>query len=187
MANRLGLEIAINRKVRVLWDGSEGYDCIKTNPQWIDCVSNFGSGVISFSIPYLFSTPRGWSLWVGGPSNDPMDGVAPLEGIVETGWTPFTFTMNWRMTMIDEWATFHAGQAIARVFPIRIAPIKELEFNLRGKDALPKRKRADYERWYEERADFQEKLKRQDPSLIGQERPHRYANGAKHSRLAVKV
>jgi len=183
MANRLGLEITINREVKLKWDGSDNYNCIKIIPEWIDCVSHFGSGIVSFSIPYLFHTPRGWSLWVGGPGNDPMDGIAPLEGIVETEWSPYSFTMNWRMTMVDQWVTFVAGQAIARVVPIQIAPIQSLEFQAQAKKAMPARKLAEYERWWAGREDFLDKLQKLDTSLIGQSTGHEYARGARHKKL----
>src|SRR5262245_52112362 len=31
--------------------------------------SHFGNGIITFSFPYLFRTPRGINLWVKGPTN----------------------------------------------------------------------------------------------------------------------
>ena len=46
--------------------------------------SHFGEAVLTFSLPYLFRTPRGVNLWVKGPSNWIKDGIQPLEGIVET-------------------------------------------------------------------------------------------------------
>ena len=183
IANRLGIEITLNREVKLKWDGSDRYDCIKSVPQWIDCGSHFGSGIVSFSIPYLFRTPRGWSLWVGGPANEPMDGIAPLEGIVETGWTPYTFTMNWRMTMVDQWVTFVAGQAIARVVPIRIAPIQKLQFKLEAKSDLPKRKLAEYERWWATRNDFLDKLRKHDPEAVNKAWQKDYVRGARHKKL----
>ena len=35
---------------------------------------------------------------VRGPTNSPKDGIAALDGIIETDWAHSTFTMNWRFT-----------------------------------------------------------------------------------------
>jgi hypothetical protein len=59
---------------------------------------HFGCGVLTFRVSYLFRTPPGVNLWVKGPPNQPQDGIAPLEGIIETDWSPSTFTMNWKFT-----------------------------------------------------------------------------------------
>jgi hypothetical protein len=68
--------------------------------------SHFGSGVVTFSLPFLFRTPPGVNLWVKGPSNWPKDGICPLEGVVETDWASSTFTMNWKVTRVCEWVGF---------------------------------------------------------------------------------
>ena len=61
-------------------------------------LSAFGEGVLTFHINGLFRTPPGWNLWVGGSPNSPKDGIYPLTGVIETDWSPYTFTMNWRFT-----------------------------------------------------------------------------------------
>ena len=42
----------------------------------------------------------------------------PLEGIIETDWAPFTFTMNWRFTRKRTWVTFEKDEPICRLVPI---------------------------------------------------------------------
>ncbi len=81
-------------------------------------VSNFGSGTVTFSLPYLFRTPRGINLWVKGPTNSIKDGIQPLEGIVETDWLPFTFTMNWRLTRTHHEVHFDRGEPICMIIPV---------------------------------------------------------------------
>lgn len=82
-------------------------------------VSLFGSGVITFHIEGLFRTPPGWNLWVGGSPNLAKDGIAALTGVVETDWSPFTFTMNWRFTRPGHWVRFEAGEPICFFFPVQ--------------------------------------------------------------------
>jgi hypothetical protein len=80
--------------------------------------SHFGGGVVTFSIPYLFRTPRGVNLWVKGPSNCIKDGAQALEGIVETDWLPATFTMNWKLTRPHYPVRFERGEPICMVVPV---------------------------------------------------------------------
>ncbi|HTU22246.1 MAG TPA: DUF6065 family protein [Gemmataceae bacterium] len=80
--------------------------------------SHFGSGIVTFSIPYLFRTPRGLNLWVKGPTNYIKDGVHPLEGIVETDWLPATFTMNWKLTRPYHTVRFERGEPICMIVPV---------------------------------------------------------------------
>src|SRR3546814_13729675 len=64
--------------------------------------THFGSGIVTFSLGHLFRTSPGVNLWIKGPSNRPKDGASPLEGIIETDWSPYTFTMNWQLTRRSE-------------------------------------------------------------------------------------
>ncbi len=81
-------------------------------------VALFGQGVLTFHVFGLFRTEPGWNLWIGGSPNRPKDAIFPLTGVVETDWSPFTFTMNWRFTRPDTWVRFEADEPIAFVFPV---------------------------------------------------------------------
>ena len=80
--------------------------------------SHFGYGVLTFSPPFLFRTPKGINLWVKGPANRIKDGVQALEGIVETDWANSTFTMNWKVTRPFEWIRFERDEPICMLVPI---------------------------------------------------------------------
>ena len=80
--------------------------------------------MITFHIEGIFRTPPGWNLWVGGSPNRGKDGISPLTGIVETDWSPFTFTMNWRFTRPGQWIHFDALEPICFLFPVQRAAIE---------------------------------------------------------------
>jgi hypothetical protein len=80
--------------------------------------AHFGAGVLTFSLGHLFQTSPGINLYVKGPPNVPKDGIVALEGIVETDWSPATFTMNWLFTRKNFPVTFEAGESYCRIFPI---------------------------------------------------------------------
>lgn len=84
-----------------VWDGGERENAVRIRPDpgtHAPAVSHFGSGTLTFHIPCLFKTDSGTNLFVTGPLNRPKDGIAALTGIIETDWSPYTFTMNWRFT-----------------------------------------------------------------------------------------
>lgn len=79
--------------------------------------SVFGQGILTWTVPYVFRTPPGYNLHVRGPSNWPKDGIAPLEGIVETDWADQTFTINWKLTRPNHVVSFSKGEPICMVVP----------------------------------------------------------------------
>ena len=101
IANQAGWEVLNPAAFTARWNGKAGLDAISIRfdgePDPL-VGSHFGHGVLTFSLGYLFRTSKSHNLWVKGPANLPKDGIAPLEGIIETDWAPFTFTMNWQFT-----------------------------------------------------------------------------------------
>jgi hypothetical protein len=127
--------------------------------------SHFGNGVITFSIPYLFRTPRGINLWVKGPTNWIKDGIQPLEGIVETDWLPATFTMNWKLTRPHHSVHFERGEPICMVVPIPRGLSEEMEPVYAPLDADPELAR-EYREWERSRAAFNADLAGQRPEAV---------------------
>jgi hypothetical protein len=124
--------------------------------------SLFGSGIITIHIEGVIRTPPGWNLWVSGPPNSPKDGVAPLSGVVESDWSPYTFTMNWKVTRTDEWVRFDENEPICFFFPIqrgslerfapRVAPMSD--------DAGLS---AQFDQWSRARLEFHQQMQRDLP------------------------
>jgi hypothetical protein len=115
--------------------------------------SHFGSGIVTFSIPYLFRTPRGINLWVKGPTNSIKDGAHPLEGIVETDWLTATFTMNWKLTRPRMPVTFKAGEPICMIVPIPRGLAEELDAVQSPMTSEPQLE-AEYQEWVQSRSRF---------------------------------
>ncbi len=119
--------------------------------------SHFGSGVVTFSIPYLFRTPKGVNLWVKGPTNQIKDGAQPLEGIVETDWLTATFTMNWKLTRPRMPVTFKAGEPICMIVPIPRGLAEELDA-VRTPMTSDPQVLAEYQEWERSRSQFMSDL-----------------------------
>lgn len=125
IANQAGWMILNAWAFTATWNGGPGKNDIQIDfaddaPGRVRyAVSHFGSGVLTFSIPYLFRTPAGFNIHARGPANMPKDGIAPLEGIIETDWSDATFTMNWKFTRPNHKVTFAQDEPIAMIAPVR--------------------------------------------------------------------
>jgi Family of unknown function (DUF6065) len=120
VANQWGWQMLCPADVRVTWDG--GPDLanlfVEVDPQFAPTIlSQFGRGIVTFSPPWLFRTPPGWDLMVKGPANRWKVNCAPLDGIIETWWLPYTFTMNWKLIEPGE-VRFQKGESLCQLIPI---------------------------------------------------------------------
>jgi hypothetical protein len=120
MANQWGWQVLCPADVRVVWDGSPGPDGLRVevDPQYAVAVkSQFGAGIVTFSPPWLFRTPPGWDLYAKGPGNRWKSNCVPLEGVIETWWLNYTFTLNWKLLQPGE-VTFAQGESLAQLIPV---------------------------------------------------------------------
>ncbi|QEH31998.1 hypothetical protein OJF2_04670 [Aquisphaera giovannonii] len=120
IANQWGWQVLCPTDVRVTWDGSPGPDglVVEADPAYAPAIkSQFGSGIVTFSPPWLFRTSTGWDLLTKGPGNRWKPNCVPLEGVVETWWLNYTFTINWKVVepgVVD----FAKGESLAQLVPV---------------------------------------------------------------------
>ena len=123
MANCSGWEILCPIGLTIEWDGGLMEENIRITgdepwpPVKNVADSHFRRGIVTFHTGHLFRTDPGWSVWTMGPPNEPKDGIYPLQGVVETEWLPFPFTMNWQMTRPGKVRFEKALEALHRVRP----------------------------------------------------------------------
>src|SRR4051794_39084003 len=117
-------------------------------------VALFGQGVITFHIEGILRTPEGWNLWVGGPPNGAKDGIAPLGAVIETDWSPYTFTMNWRFTRANHWIRFEENEPFCFFFPVERGRVAGIEPRIRPLEEEPGLREA-FETWSRSRNAFQ--------------------------------
>ncbi len=161
MANQVGWEVLNPVDFTARWNGRPGLDAIriKFHGEPLPLVgSHFGHGVLTFTPGYLFRTTKAHNLWIKGPANAPKDGIAPLEGIIETDWAPFTFTMNWKFTRKRLKVTFEKDEPIACLMPYPRFYAGKFEPELRNINEDAKLY-AQYTGWRDDRLRFNEELK----------------------------
>jgi hypothetical protein len=120
IANQWGWQVLCPTDVRVTWDGSPGLGGLRVavDPRFAPAIkSQFGSGIVTFSPPWLFRTSPGWSLYVKGPGNRWKPNCVALEGVVETWWLDYTFTLNWKVVEPGT-VDFARGESLAQLVPV---------------------------------------------------------------------
>ena len=160
MANQLGWELTCPVDFVAIWDGGDRKESIRIQfdrapSQYVS--SHFGQGILTFAPGYLFRTPKGHNLWCRGPANDPKDGIAPLEGIIETDWSPYTFTMNWKFTRKDHFVMFRRGEPICTILPLPRDYLGRFDPVIRKLSANPDLER-DHRAWTQSRTQFNSDL-----------------------------
>ncbi|WP_353227225.1 DUF6065 family protein [Novosphingobium sp.] len=140
MANAHGWEMLSPCGFTATWNGGMRpqdvvITCDPGTPVDAMPVALFGQATLTFHIPAILRTPPGWNLWLSGSPNAAKDGISALGGVIETDWSPYSFTMNWRFTRAHHTVRFAADEPIAFMMPVprdsieqftaRIAPIDD--------------------------------------------------------------
>jgi hypothetical protein len=153
VANQWGWQVLCPTDVRAVWDGSPDPAGLRVeiDPRWASAIkSHFGRGILTFSPPWLFRTPPGWDLYVKGPSNRWKPNCVPLEGVVETWWLNYTFTLNWKLVAPGE-AAFSRGESLCQLVPVPHATFRDAEATESPIDAVEPEATAELLRWRAER------------------------------------
>ncbi len=166
IANQSGWLIRNPRRLTAIWDGTDGVDGLRVEHQDASirqyASSHFGAGILTFNIGCLFRTPPGYNLHVRGPINWPKDGIAALDGIVETDWSRATFTMNWKFTRPHHPVVFEKDEPIAMIAPVARGDVERFRPEFRPIAAEPELE-AEYQEWSRSRTSFNAALKAGEP------------------------
>jgi len=180
IANQAGWFVLNSHPLRVTWNGGNDRSDLEIEP--LDgetshpASSHFGSGILTFNLPFLFRTPKGYNLQVRGPVNWPKDGVYPLEGVVETDWALSTFTMNWKLTRAELPVVFEVGEPICMIVPQRRGELEAFGPEIRELDEEPETASA-YREWAEGRERFNRDLKVPGSDAVKQGWQKHYVRG----------
>lgn len=157
IANQAGWVVLNHQPFRATWDGNDAPSGLHIEPfggqASYGVSSHFGHGILTWNLPYLFRTSPGYNLLVRGPANAPKDGVTALEGLVETDWSPATFTMNWKLTRPGLTVIFGRDEPICLLVPQRRGELECVVPEIRTLGMDPDLAH-DYRQWAASRAQF---------------------------------
>jgi hypothetical protein len=162
IANAYGWEILCPSGFSAIWDGEPGLESVTVHPDPGTenvALSHFGHGTLTFHIPCVFRTEPGFDLMAQGPINRPKDGIAPLSGMIETDWAPYTFTMNWIFTNPGLSVRFEQGEPFCHIFPVQRGQLAEIEPELKSLSSEPELERQ-FKMWNESRSQFNADLRK---------------------------
>lgn len=125
IANMQGFVFSVPYEFDVMWDGTIGQDGVKVHFErkkdddyLVDIRSEFGSGIFTIHFPIILRTPPGINLMTIAPPNYPTPGISPLSGFVECDNLQFTFTLNFKIDLVNVPLKIPANQPIMGILPI---------------------------------------------------------------------
>ena len=179
IANASGWEIALPFAFEAAWYGGDELGAIqfRSSDERIRhfVTSHFGHGVITFHTGWLFRTSPGWAVWTRGAPNTVKDGIVALDGLVETDWLPFPFTMNWKFTRPGV-VRFAAGEPFCFITLAPHGLLDAVEPRIASMDQEPALKAA-YDAWSASRLDFGKRLEARDPAAVNEKWQRTYVQG----------
>ncbi len=155
-ANAHGWTIRLPHDVVVQWDGGDQPGNLQileglNMDNGINMVDNsLGSGVLSFHPHTLVKTPKPYNLYVTGAPNELVKGAVPLTGVVETWWSPYTFTMNWKIRYTNRPVIFPKGLGYVHFFPVNSFELQNWSTVVKEIDEHPHA--AEHLEWSKDRA-----------------------------------
>jgi hypothetical protein len=181
IANSHGWELLSPIAFEARWDGDVRMEAveIRMDPGYsehLKPVSLFGYGTVTWHVEGIFRTPPGWNLFVSGPPNREKDAIQPLGGMIETDWSPYTFTMNWRFTRPDQWVRFEENEPIAFFFPVERGQVEEFRPRIERLEDAPEL-RAAFEKWSASRSEFQKWILEANPAAAAEKWQKLYFRG----------
>lgn len=179
MANQSGWVISNPADFVLTWTGGDYPEELKIdfgdNEPHPRVMTHFGHGIVTFRIPWLFRTPPGINLWVKGVSNWTKDGAQPLEAVVETDWAVASFTMNWKMTRLNEPVRFEKGEPICMLVPIPRGLAASLKPAMAPIESNPELEK-EYLAWRDSRVQMLEDIK-DEPGIAPKNWQRKYYQG----------
>lgn len=179
IANAHGWEVLCSSRLSAIWDGTKGIDAIRVRTpagKQPPAVSHFGQGVLTFHVPCLLQTDPDVDIYVTGPVNRPKDGIAALSGIIETDWSPYTFTMNWLFTRPFHKVWFEEDEPFCHLFPVARGKLEDVTPELKKLSENPELER-EHKAWSASRNSFNADLAVRDSSASQQEWQKNYFRG----------
>lgn len=159
MANQAGWFVKAPVSFSATWSGAVEASAVQItfdedSQGFADSVmSHFGSGIITFRLPFLFRTPPGIGLLVRGAPNWPLVNFAALEGLVETDWNPASFTMNWKILEPNRPVRFEKEVPVCFIQPFDLNLPERLKAERKALDQESDEGR-DYVTWRKDRQNF---------------------------------
>lgn len=164
-ANQMGWNILCPIDFSAIWEGNTSPAATKILIEDEEskgiALSHFGHGIITFQIPYLFKTSNDIGLFVRGSTNFWIEGAQALDGFVETYWSNYSFTMNWKIIRPNTLIHFKKGDPICMIIPYPVNLLENTKVSLKPLSENPEVEKS-HRKWSNYRNEFNNKPDRGD-------------------------
>lgn len=162
IANQYGWTAYCPTNFSATWDGSNSIEAITIEKEedTVQPQSHFGWGILTIPTDFIIKTNKDVSIYVRGVSNYGYEKVYPLDGLIETDWLPFPFTMNYKFKRPGT-QIFKKGDPLFMVFPVQRGFIESFSITNKKYESNPELHK-DYEEYFKLRS---EHLDRKDTSF----------------------
>jgi hypothetical protein len=128
IGNMQGFVFSVPFDFSVIWNGGSGTEDIQlfnfnlydldTEMNNVYVTSEFGHGIFTIHFPLILKTAPGVNLMTISPPNFPIAGISPMTGVVEADNLRFTFTLNFKIDLINIPITIPKDYPIMGILPI---------------------------------------------------------------------
>lgn len=157
-ANQMGWQILCPDDVSILWNGGNNTQDVQIfhndSAYRRSILSHFGYATFTFQIPYLFRTDPEIGLMVRGATNFWIHGAVALDGFVETNWSNFTFTMNYKCVNSHQMISIKRGDPICTIIPYPIRMLENTKTEFKRLHEAPQKTQEVHRKWSDYRKDF---------------------------------
>lgn len=164
-ANQMGYTILSPTDFAVVWDGKSSTDSLKIIVEddkfAPHIVSHFGHGILTFKLPYIFRTTSEIGIFVRGATNFWIEGAVALDGFVETDWSNYSFTMNWKVITPNKIIPFNKGDPICMIIPYPTRLLESIEVKYASFIDAPDEMREIHSAWSAYRNEFNNRKNRE--------------------------
>jgi hypothetical protein len=121
IANQAGWIILNDQDIEITWNGGRSPSDllissgkVGTSPR---AVSQFGNGIATWKLPFLFRLPLEVNLRLRGPTNWHKEGAFPIEQILDAASSIVGVSMSWKVTTIGTPVRFETGEPLCMIYP----------------------------------------------------------------------
>lgn len=129
IGNMQGFVFSVPFSFTVFWNGGKKQEDINIeilndipkkiqNMNHVNIQSEFGNGIFTAHFPVILKTPPGINLMTIAPPNFPVPGISPMTGVIETDNLRFTFTLNFKIDLVNTVIKIEKDYPIMGIIPI---------------------------------------------------------------------
>ncbi len=99
---------------------------------------------------------------VRGATNFWVDGAAALDAFVETNWSNYSFTMNWKCFVANKIISFRKGDPICMLIPYPVRLLENCSVDMQPFANAPDEMQETFRKWSAYRDDFNRRKDRKE-------------------------